>query len=325
VVANDVFVRTPPGSALPIDVLASAKAPAGVPLHITSFTAQTAHRGTVTAGPTSTDPLTYTPGQGYHGPDSFSYTVADPSGDTATATVHVSVNTPPTFAGVSGSGINLSFPHGTPGPVVGGVTLADLENDPVTLTVGARPEHGTVVISGSGNNFTYHYLPTPADLYDPYSGLTRTIATLRGPDQFTLRASDGLDVTDTTVTIDVPDEAPLTDLDPRVKDDPLSPYYGVSRLLHDQFLVRSSTSLIDYERAVHFAAPGVLWNDWDPDGDPMTAILVRPPDHGGVDLEPDGSFTYTPERGYTGPDGFNYLISDGFNYSVKEGTVSLSL
>jgi hypothetical protein len=39
------------------------------------------------------------------------------------------------------------------------------------------------------------------------------------------------------------------------------------------------------------AAPGVLGNDTDPDGDPLTASLVSAPGHGSVQLATDGSFT----------------------------------
>jgi hypothetical protein len=42
------------------------------------------------------------------------------------------------------------------------------------------------------------------------------------------------------------------------------------------------------------AAPGVLGNDADQDGDAMTAELVSGPGHGALTLNPNGSFTYTP-------------------------------
>ena len=42
------------------------------------------------------------------------------------------------------------------------------------------------------------------------------------------------------------------------------------------------------------AAEGVLANDEDPNGDPLTAALVEPPALGTVDLATDGSFEYTP-------------------------------
>jgi len=42
------------------------------------------------------------------------------------------------------------------------------------------------------------------------------------------------------------------------------------------------------------AAPGVLGNDTDSDGDALTAALLTAPTNGSVDLAADGSFTYSP-------------------------------
>ena len=59
------------------------------------------------------------------------------------------------------------------------------------------------------------------------------------------------------------------------------------------------------------AAPGVLGNDTDPDGDALTAVLVSGPAHGTLTLNADGSFSYTPDPDYNGPDTFSYHASDG--------------
>ena len=59
------------------------------------------------------------------------------------------------------------------------------------------------------------------------------------------------------------------------------------------------------------AAPGVLANDSDPDGNTITAVLFSQPAHGSVTLGDDGSFTYTPADDYAGPDSFTYKADDG--------------
>ena len=59
------------------------------------------------------------------------------------------------------------------------------------------------------------------------------------------------------------------------------------------------------------AAPGVLGNDSDADGDALTAILVTDAAHGHVALAGNGSFTYTPNVGFSGSDTFTYKASDG--------------
>lgn len=72
------------------------------------------------------------------------------------------------------------------------------------------------------------------------------------------------------------------------------------------------------------AAPGLLANDTDPDGDTLTAGDATWPAHGSLSLAPDGSFTYTPNAGYTGTDSFSYRASDGL-LSSDPATVTISV
>jgi hypothetical protein len=57
-------------------------------------------------------------------------------------------------------------------------------------------------------------------------------------------------------------------------------------------------------------ANGVLGNDSDPDGDPLTAILAGQPRQGTLTLAADGGFTYTPNKKAKGSDSFTYLAQD---------------
>ncbi|MCO6454069.1 MAG: tandem-95 repeat protein [Pirellulaceae bacterium] len=57
--------------------------------------------------------------------------------------------------------------------------------------------------------------------------------------------------------------------------------------------------------------PGVLGNDSDPDSSSLTAVLVTGPTHGSLTLNTNGSFSYTPDAGYSGVDSFSYKASDG--------------
>jgi len=79
-----------------------------------------------------------------------------------------------------------------------------------------------------------------------------------------------------------------------------------------------------YDTAVDTAltvpAPGVLDNDYDPNGDPMTAELVSNPSEGGtLVFRPDGSFDYSPPEGYVGNDEFEYRVFDGTEYGNLAG------
>jgi len=62
---------------------------------------------------------------------------------------------------------------------------------------------------------------------------------------------------------------------------------------------------------LNVAAPGVLANDSDPDGDPLTAVLLVSTTNGALTLNLDGSFSYTPDSGFVGIDTFTYQADDG--------------
>jgi hypothetical protein len=64
------------------------------------------------------------------------------------------------------------------------------------------------------------------------------------------------------------------------------------------------------EVLLNVAAPGVLANDVDPDGDVLTAQLVTPPADGTVELHADGSFSFTVPEGYGGIATFVYRAVD---------------
>jgi hypothetical protein len=74
---------------------------------------------------------------------------------------------------------------------------------------------------------------------------------------------------------------------------------------------RSDTYTTTEGETLTVAAAGVLANDIDLDGDPLTAVFQFGSDHGTLDLHADGSFTYTPSAGFTGADSFTYHADDG--------------
>ena len=72
------------------------------------------------------------------------------------------------------------------------------------------------------------------------------------------------------------------------------------------------------------AAPGILVNDADAAGDPLTASLVSGPTNGTLQLNPDGSFTYTPNAAFYGQDSFTYLANNHYGSSLS-ATVTLNV
>jgi len=77
--------------------------------------------------------------------------------------------------------------------------------------------------------------------------------------------------------------------------------------------------------SLYVGAPGVLANDSDPDGDPLTAIQVSGPSNGTVTLNADGSFSYTPNPSFSGTDSFTYKANDGaLNSNIATVTITVT-
>jgi CSLREA domain-containing protein len=76
--------------------------------------------------------------------------------------------------------------------------------------------------------------------------------------------------------------------------------------------------------SLYVGAPGVLSNDSDPDGDPLTAVLNAGPSNGTVQLNSDGSFSYSPNVGFSGTDSFTYKANDGaLNSNIATVTIEV--
>ena len=65
-----------------------------------------------------------------------------------------------------------------------------------------------------------------------------------------------------------------------------------------------------FQAPLTVAAPGVLANDINNGGGGLTAALNSGPSAGTLVLNPDGSFTYTPNAGFAGTDSFTYRASN---------------
>lgn len=73
------------------------------------------------------------------------------------------------------------------------------------------------------------------------------------------------------------------------------------------------------------AAPGVLGNDTDIDSAALTAVLQSGTAHGSLTLNANGSFSYTPNVGWSGTDSFSYVANDGAaNSNIATVTITVN-
>ncbi len=137
---------------------------------------------------------------------------------------------------------------------------------------------------------------------DPVTGVfTWTPTEAQGPGQFTfdLCVSDGALTDCETLTITVTE----VNRPPVARD--------------DSYTTAEDTPMI-------VSAPGVLTNDTDSDGDPLSAILVTGPTHGQLTLNNNGGFTYNPNPNFNGTDLFTYRVTDGPTSSAP-ATVTITV
>ncbi|MEM5798806.1 MAG: tandem-95 repeat protein, partial [Candidatus Aenigmatarchaeota archaeon] len=81
--------------------------------------------------------------------------------------------------------------------------------------------------------------------------------------------------------------------------------------VNDVPVASDDSYVTDEDVTLNIPAPGILANDSDIEGDPLTAILVSDVTNGVLVLNADGSFTYTPAANWNGTDSFTYVANDG--------------
>src|SRR5206468_245490 len=97
----------------------------------------------------------------------------------------------------------------------------------------------------------------------------------------------------------------------------------IVRPVNDPPVAGDDSYATDEDVALTIAAPGVLANDSDLDGDALTATVVTGPSHGLLTLNSDGSFTYIPAANYNGPDSFTYRASDGSASATATASITV--
>ena len=170
-------------------------------------------------------------------------------------------------------------------PVRGNILSNDSDPDGDALTlvsVGGQPmAPGGITVPGS-NGGTFTILPDGSYIFDP-AGQFESLGngqTATSSIRYTISDADGATSSATlTVTVTGLNDAPVAD-DQRITTPEDTPISGTV-------------------------------TGQDPDGDPLTYTLDEGPQHGTLEFHPDGSYTYTPDPDYNGPDQFTVIVDDG--------------
>jgi VCBS repeat-containing protein len=161
--------------------------------------------------------------------------------------------------------------------------VKDADGEVPTLNIVTAPQHGTVTLDAQGNI-----------IYTPDADYI-------GTDTFSYTLTDatgGVTTSDATITL------------------------NVTNTNNDAPVATADSYTLNEDHTLNVTAPGVLGNDTDIDGNPLTATLVSGVAHGTLTFNADGSFTYVPNANYNGSDSFTYKVNDG---TADGNSVTVSL
>ncbi len=216
----------------------------------------------------------YSPNTNYNGIDTFTYRAHDGQTNSGIATVTILVID--TRSGTNDPPVALNDQYTTPEDTAlvipfPGVLANDSDPDGDALSA---------ILASNPPNGNLTFQTNGSFTYLPNTNFS-------GVDTFTYRAIDGdtnSNLATVTITVVGTNDAPIA------RD--------------DQYSTPEDTVLV-------IAAPGVLANDSDPDGDGLATVIASLPANGWLTLNLDGGFTYTPNTNFSGVDSFTYRASDG--------------
>ena len=257
----------------------------GAPLNPASVVVATPAAYGTTSVNTTTGVITYTPGNGYTGPDSYTYTVCDKSTPTpvcGTATVNITV----------GANVVTATPDSDTTPPVTAVTTNVRTNDTSSTgqplanpTVTVAPGHGTATVNGAGSI-----------VYTPAAGFS-------GTDVYTYRVCDTSNPTpvcsSATVTITVPQT--VTAVNDSGTTAPVTPI-TTDVLANDTHTTGGAP--LNPASVVIASAPA------------NGTTSINPA---------TGKITYTPAAGFSGVDTYNYTVCDKSTPTPVCSTATVSI
>jgi hypothetical protein len=299
--------------------------------------------------------FSYTPTGEYSGPDSFTYVAEDPYGRiSSAATVSLTVLPDPQDQTYT-TDLDTAYSLSAPGLLTGAVGSA------LTITSNTNPVHGTVSV-GSNGAFTYTpptnwsgaatftYTVTDAAAQTATATVTVDVLPSVQPDSYTADGSTPLTVsapgvlandvgTALTVTSNTTPGhgAVIVHANGSLTYTAAAGFSGTDSFQYtasdSSSLTGTATVTIQVTPAAGSpsyttpagttldvaAAQGVVAAS---DGSGLTAAETSGTSHGSLSLNADGSFTYTPNAGYSGDDSFGFQVTDSHTQQ-SSGTASI--
>lgn len=230
-----------------------------------------------------------------------------------TATVHADGPIGEVATDISGDDVGNDEPTIVPiaeGPDAVGDEESTPQNTPVTVEVLGNDAEGSGDLD-----------PATVRLIDPATGEESTEVAIDGEGTYTVEADGTITFTPvrefygkTTIQYVVGDENGL-------QSDPATVTLTV---------VRSAPKASGDTHVGSFNGPAeipLVAND-EPDTaplDPASIEITAQPQHGTLEVHPDGTVTYTPDQYYTGPDEFSYRVQDTNGNWTNVATVQLTV
>ncbi len=236
--------------------------------------------------------VVFTPAPNFNGTGSFTYTISDGNGkfDTATVTVGVRpVNDAPVVDSTS-----LTVDEKSTGTPLGLQAPTDVDGDPLTITVTGLPTLGSITLA-NGNSVSNGQVLTRTELQGLKYNAPGNYKAGDAVGNFTYSVNDGTTSVTGSVTLGV---NPLNDLP----------------------VLNNPSFSVDEDQS--FASQ---LNVTDIDGDTVTYTLKSGTSNGSLVFDTaNGSYTYTPNPNYNGPDSFTVTLNDG-NGGVVDVVVNITV
>jgi hypothetical protein len=249
----------------------------------------TMSNGTLVMNPDGT--YTYTPNDGFVGTDAVEYVVCSPAPISLCDTTTLTIVVTPLYSNLGNTVIAQDDYATTPMNTPVEMCVKCNDSDPNGNTIGqptiiSNPSNGTVVVNPNGTV-----------TYTPNTGFS-------GEDVYTYFICDN----GTPVACDTANAY--------VNVPPITTAVNQTYTNDDAYVTPINTP----------KSGNVGLNDTDPQNDAVTFTQVSNPSHGTVVFNNDGTFTYTPNQGYTGTDQYVYSKCDnGTPVACDTSTVYITI